>query len=98
MSLQFEWDNQKAAMNLKKHGVKFEEARTVFYNPLACIFDDERHSVSEQREIIIGHSQRNQLLIVCFTERAKGVIRIFRKAYEITSHFLLPLDWQIQRA
>jgi uncharacterized protein len=73
--MQFEWDPLKAATNLKKHGVSFEEAKTVFDNPLAVIFDDEAHSIGELREIIIGHSQRNRLLLVVFTERS-GSIRI----------------------
>ncbi|MBF2004032.1 MAG: BrnT family toxin [Chlorogloeopsis fritschii C42_A2020_084] len=73
--MEFEWDQSKAAANLKKHGVSFEEAKTVFANPLAVIFDDEAHSIDEQREIIIGHSQRNRLLLIAFTERS-GNVRI----------------------
>jgi uncharacterized protein len=73
--MEFEWDEFKAVTNVKKHGVSFGEAKTVFNNPLAVIFDDEAHSVEEQREIIIGHSQNNRLLLVSFTERDK-VIRI----------------------
>ena len=75
MSLAFEWDADKAASNQKKHRVTFEEAATVFADPLAAIFDDEVHSEEEQREIIVGHSAENRLLLVCFTERA-GAIRI----------------------
>jgi hypothetical protein len=63
------WDEAKAATNIKNHGVSFEEARTVFDNPLAVIFDDDAHSDSELREIIIGHSLSNRLLLVVFTER-----------------------------
>uniref|UniRef100_A0A832H003 BrnT family toxin n=1 Tax=Oscillatoriales cyanobacterium SpSt-402 TaxID=2282168 RepID=A0A832H003_9CYAN len=73
--MKFEWDQSKAANNLKKHGVSFEEAKTVFDNPLAVIFDDEAHSVDEQREIIIGHSRQNRLLLIAFTERS-GNVRI----------------------
>jgi uncharacterized protein len=73
--MEFEWDQSKAAANLKKHGVSFEEAKTVFDNPLAVIFDDEAHSVDEQREIIIGHSRQNRLLLIAFTERS-GNVRI----------------------
>ena len=51
----------------------FAEAQTVFDNPLAVIFADEAHSDSEAREIIIGHSARNRLLLVCFTERTDSV-------------------------
>jgi len=54
MSLRFEWDPEKAAANLAKHGVSFEEALTVFSDPLARIFDDEDHSSEEEREIIIA--------------------------------------------
>jgi hypothetical protein len=73
--MEFEWDESKAAANLKKHGVSFDEAETVFDNVLAAIFDDEAHSEGERREIIIGHSRKNRLLLVSFTERS-NVIRI----------------------
>ena len=66
---EFEWDAFKAAENLKKHGVGFDEALTVFADPLARIFDDPDHSGIEQRELIIGHSVNQRLLIVSFTER-----------------------------
>jgi uncharacterized DUF497 family protein len=75
MSLEFGWDDQKAASNQQKHRVTFEESATVFADPLAAIFDDEAHSQEEHREIIIGHSARERLVVVSFTERA-GVIRI----------------------
>jgi len=76
MGVQFEWDRRKAASNLRKHGVSFDEASTVFRDQLAYIFDDETHSAQEHREIIIGRSTRNRLLLVCFTERAEDVVRI----------------------
>lgn len=76
MSVQFEWDRRKATSNLRKHGVSFGEASTVFRDQLACIFDDEKHPAQERREIIIGHSTRDRLLLVCFTEKAEDVIRI----------------------
>ncbi len=82
MGIQFSWDPQKAVRNAKKHeGVRFEEAATVFRDPLACIFDDEAHSEKEFRELIIGYSNRNRLLIISFTER-DDTIRIIsaRKA------------------
>jgi uncharacterized protein len=81
MSLKFEWDPKKAASNLSRHGVSFEEGITVFRDVLARIFDDEDHSTDEQREIIIGHSAKQRLLIVCFTSQGESV-RIFsaRKA------------------
>lgn len=71
--MKFEWDELKADANLKKHGVRFEEAKTVFDNPLAVIFDDAAHSTDEQREIIVGHSQENRLLLVSFTERSNSI-------------------------
>jgi uncharacterized DUF497 family protein len=71
--MEFEWDETKAAINSKKHGVSFEEAKTVFDNPLALIFDDEEHSIDEHREIIIGHSRNNQLLLVSYTERPNAI-------------------------
>jgi len=77
----YEWDPKKAKANLRKHGVSFEEALTAFADPLARIFDDEDHSVEEQREIIVGHSAKERLLVVCFTAQGESV-RIFgvRKA------------------
>jgi uncharacterized DUF497 family protein len=74
--VKFEWDDEKAEINRRKHGISFEEAMTVFDDPLARIFDDVWHSVDEYRELIIGHSARRKLLVVCFTERGNGVVRI----------------------
>ena len=94
MNLRFEWDGRKALTNQVKHGVSFEEAMTVFSDPLARIFDDPDHSVAESREIIIGLSQKQRLLIVCFTEPS-DTVRIFsarkattieRQDYEETQH------------
>ena len=76
MDLRFEWDETKAETNLSKHGVSFQEAQTVFLDPLARIFDDELHSVDELREIIIGQSSDDRLLLVSFAERETGVVRI----------------------
>ena len=76
MSLRFEWDPEKAAANLTKHGVSFQEGLTVFSDHLARIFDDEDHSIEEAREIIIGHSTQQRLLLVYFTARGAS-IRIF---------------------
>ena len=72
---EFEWDPRKATGNLKKHGISFADAMTVFSDPAARIFDDPDHSVDERREIIIGYSARPRLLIVGFTERV-GRVRI----------------------
>ena len=71
MIREFEWDAQKAAENLKNHGVAFDEALTVFADPLANIFDDPDHSDEERRELIIGHSAPQRLLVVSFTDRGR---------------------------
>lgn len=76
MGFRFEWDRNKAATNLKKHEVSFEEAITVFDDPLALIFDDPDHSGKEEREIIVGRSILKRLVLVSFTERLENVIRI----------------------
>jgi hypothetical protein len=76
MSLIFQWDGHKAALNVAKHRVSFEEALTVFGDPLARIFVDQDHSAEEQREIIVGHSFPGRLLVVCFTAQGECV-RIF---------------------
>ncbi|MDP2318000.1 MAG: BrnT family toxin [Acidobacteriota bacterium] len=75
MSYEFEWDDAKARANLKKHGVPFVEALTVFVDPLARIFDDPDHSETEVREIIVGYSTKPRLLVVGFTERS-GRVRL----------------------
>ena len=82
MELIFEWDRNKAKINAQKHKVDFEEAKTVFYNPLSKIFEDESHSVKESREIIIGQSVKGRLLLVIFTEKEQNFIRLIsaRKA------------------
>jgi len=73
MNFEFEWDPKKAEENLKNHRVAFEEALTIFADPLARIFDDPDHSTDETREIIVGHSEKQRLLLVSFTERAPKV-------------------------
>ena len=74
--MRFEWDPAKAKSNIQKHGVSFDEAVTVFKDPLAFIFDDEAHSEEEQREIIIGMSALRRMILVCFVERLEDVVRI----------------------
>ena len=68
--LRFEWDTRKAAANRAKHKVSFEEAVSVFGDPLGRITDDPRHSESEERSVLLGLSERQRLLAVMFTERA----------------------------
>ncbi len=73
--MRFEWDGNKADANLKKHGVAFEEAITVFYDPLAATFEDPDHSAGEARYLTVGYSARSRLLVVYHTER-RGAVRI----------------------
>lgn len=76
----FDWDDEKARRNIEKHGVSFEEAQTVFDDPLAGIRADPDHSVGEIREIIVGYSEQERLLLVSFTERGE-VIRIINARF-----------------
>ncbi len=76
MPYRFEWDRRKAASNIQKHGVSFDEASTVFDDPLAAILDDPLHSALEVRELIVGYSVTGRLLIVIFTERDGEVLRL----------------------
>ena len=73
----FQWDSKKAAANIRKHGISFDEAVTVFKDPLTLIFDDKTHSEYEYREIVIGHSVLNRLILIYFSEREDQFIRIF---------------------
>ena len=73
--MRFEWDRQKASGNFKKHKVSFDEAVTVFYDPLAATFNDPDHSVGEERFLTVGYSFRGRLLVVSYTE-IEGVLRI----------------------
>src|SRR5215208_6592547 len=65
MALRFEWDRRKAAANLLKHGVSFEEAQSVFYDEHARLIDDPDHSNEEERFVLLGLSRALRLLIVC---------------------------------
>ena len=80
--MNFEWDEAKAAVNLKKHGVSFEDARTVFDDPLYVDFYDPDHSFDEQRYLIIGESRDRLLLIVSYTETG-DIVRLI-SAREVT--------------
>ena len=67
--MRFEWDSKKAAANLKKHGVRFEEAATVFGDPLAITFEDPDHSEDEERHLTFGLSLQGRLVVVSHMER-----------------------------
>lgn len=73
MTFRFEWDPAKAAANLVKHGVSFEEAASVFQEPLAYTFPDPDHSVGESRHITFGLSYAGRVLVVSSTERPGGL-------------------------
>ena len=75
--IRFEWDPVKAVVNLKKHGVSFEEAQSVFYDEFAVQFFDDEHSTVEDRFLLLGLSTKGKLLLVCHCERETGnLIRI----------------------
>lgn len=71
--MRFEWDGSKASSNLKKHRVSFDEAVTVFYDPLAATFEDPGHSHDESRLVTVGFSAEGRLLVVCHVERGEAV-------------------------
>ena len=86
----FDWDPHKAAANLRKHRVSFEEAKSVFYDEFAVQFFDEDHSTDEERFILLGMSAGAKLLLVCHCEREQQtVVRIIsaRKATKRESAF-----------
>ena len=68
MGLIFEWDKKKAAMNLRKHGVSFEEAATAFGDPLSITIPDPDHSIDENRYLLMGESNTGRLLVDAHTE------------------------------
>ena len=88
--MEFEWDPDKAARNLNKHGVSFQEAGTVFGDPLAMTYYDPSHSGNEDRFLTFGHSSTGRLLVVSHTDRgnktriisARLATRRERKQYE----------------
>ena len=93
--LSFEWDERKNASNLKKHGVSFEEAATVFSDELGRLIPDPDHSEGEERFILMGISSSSNLLTICHCERSSDIIRIIsarkadkseRKQYEGYRH------------
>ena len=88
--MSFEWDEEKAKSNIAKHDVSFDEATSVFDDPLFLTFADPEHSIQEQQFVIMGESARRRILVVSYTERA-GSTRLIsarqvthkeREAYE----------------
>ena len=90
MGYTFEWDPEKADANFQKHGVSFDEASTVFGDPLSLLMPDPDHSADEERYIVLGMSAHQKLLVVAFAERppntrlisARRATRAERKRYE----------------
>jgi uncharacterized DUF497 family protein len=80
VALEFEWDRQKAASNLAKHGVSFEEAATVFGDPLGRVVADPRHSSEEERFVLLGFSRDKHLLAVMFVDRSESIRIISARA------------------
>lgn len=88
--MRFEWDPAKATANLKKHGVSFEEAQSVFFDEFAVQFFDDEYSTAEERFLLLGLSFKARLILVCQCEREAGsIIRIksARKATKRESTF-----------
>jgi hypothetical protein len=82
--MKFTWDRRKNRANLEKHGVSFDEAATVFADPLAASIPDPDHSEGEERFVTLGVSARNRLVVVCHIEEG-DTVRII-SAREATSH------------
>ena len=80
--MKFEWDEEKAQANVIKHGVSFEEAQTVFADPLYVDFYDPDHSFDAHRYLIIGESVETRLLVISYTERGDAIRLI--SAREVT--------------
>ena len=80
--IEFEWDSRKADANLKRHGVSFPEAQSVFYDDYALQFYDEKHAEEEDRFVMLGTSNRSRVLVVVHCVRSGSTIRIIsaRKA------------------
>lgn len=88
--IKFEWDENKNQINQRKHGISFEEASTVFYDEEALVRDDPEHSEEEERFVILGFSNKANLLVVCHCFRAsETVIRIIsaRRATKTESKY-----------
>jgi uncharacterized DUF497 family protein len=73
MGLLFEWDPKKARLNVKTHGISFDEASTAFRDPLSRTIDDPLHSKDEERSVVIGRSIEGRLLVIVHTERGDRI-------------------------
>ncbi|MEW6659468.1 MAG: BrnT family toxin [Thermodesulfobacteriota bacterium] len=93
--MQFEWDPAKARANLRKHGVPFREAFSIFWDPLGITFFDPDHSEEEERFITIGFSDSGRLLMVAHTDRGERICII--SARELTHRELKEYEEEIKR-
>ena len=73
--MKFEWDKDKEKKHIRKHAISFDEAVTVFYDPLSATFADPDHSIEEDRFITVGYSSQGRLFVISYTER-RDAIRI----------------------
>jgi len=89
--MEYDWDQEKAQTNLKKHGISFQEAASAFGDPLALTFDDPDHSIGEHRLLTFGVTKTGKWVIVSHTEKHNAILRIIsarpmnkyeRKIYE----------------
>ncbi len=95
LDLDFDWDEDKAAANVRKHGISFEEAKTVFGDPFSVTIDDPAHSANEYRFVDIGTSGSGMILAVAYAERGRMIrliscrkaTRVERKIYEERKEF-----------
>ena len=82
--MSFEWDDKKAEVNRKKHGVSFAEAATAFQDPNAIELFDEKHSEDEDRWVLVGMSAKSRVLLVIFVEEVEDSIRIVSARKAVT--------------
>ena len=85
--MEFEWDRRKAERNLRKHGVSFDEAVTVFADPFELTVDDPDHSLDEDRFVSVGRSAFDRLLVVGYSERGSKIRLIFARRATMPERF-----------
>jgi len=84
--MQFSWDSNKDRLNQSDHGVSFQEASTVFGDPLAVTVSDPDHSIGEKRFVTMGQSGASQLLVVCHTEQGDNIRIISARRATLREH------------
>jgi uncharacterized DUF497 family protein len=85
--VEFEWDRRKAERNVRKHGVSFDEAVTVFADPFELMVDDPDHSFGEERYVSVGRSALDRLLVVGYSERGSKIRLIFARRATMPERF-----------